>query len=488
MKKKFLILIFLPTVGFGQDVFDALELSGRDLISGSAREAALAGATGALGGMPASFITNPAGVGIYRSSEISLSADNNSFYNTANWNGEKRASFSNKFSLGNVSLVNAKLIGGSTLTASNFGFAYNRTRRFQNRAVFTTASAPTASALIADQCGGLSATDFSFPDAFEDAGIGWFSALGVGSGLVQELGEGIWQSAVPTNVAARYEIAASGYADEFSAVYAANFQDVFYFGASVSVEHLNYTKTSVLRETFPTGEWALENSLIYSGFALKCRLGAILRPLWWLRLGLATCLPSRINLSQYSQPKIFSSLGEKSISLAPNIVEADQYNLYTPANILASAGFLISDKAAIDLDYEVKFLNLMRYYESGFGEKNAEIKNFARPQHILRLGGEYKPAPFFAVRLGAFGASAQIRENAQRLLPENSLRTDPEAFRPYITWGASLGVGFRRSVWGIDLAYIFTEQNGDFSYTPSAARASEIQQSHRVLLTGSWRF
>lgn len=73
MKRIFLIsLISLATVSlFAQDEWDALRYS-RVYYNGTARFTGLAGAFGAVGADPSVLATNPAGIGMYKSFEFTM--------------------------------------------------------------------------------------------------------------------------------------------------------------------------------------------------------------------------------------------------------------------------------------------------------------------------------------------------------------------------------------------------------------------------------
>ena len=81
MKKIFLGLLAcgLPMIAEAQETFDALQMSQTEL-RGTARFQSMAGAFGALGGDLSTLNQNPAGIGVYRSSDagITLSLDFNS--------------------------------------------------------------------------------------------------------------------------------------------------------------------------------------------------------------------------------------------------------------------------------------------------------------------------------------------------------------------------------------------------------------------------
>lgn len=75
MKRNLFIAMafFVSVHSFGQGEIDAYRFSKNEL-SGTARSQAMGGAFGALGGDATGVAINPAGIGVYRSSEIIFNA------------------------------------------------------------------------------------------------------------------------------------------------------------------------------------------------------------------------------------------------------------------------------------------------------------------------------------------------------------------------------------------------------------------------------
>lgn len=88
MKKKVLALLLcgLPLVINAQDAFDVLQMSQTEL-RGTSRFQSMAGAFGALGGDLSVLTQNPAGIGVYRNSDlgITMSLDFNSTKEVIHW-------------------------------------------------------------------------------------------------------------------------------------------------------------------------------------------------------------------------------------------------------------------------------------------------------------------------------------------------------------------------------------------------------------------
>ena len=74
MKRIFLTIsaLAISFATFAQSAYDALNLSQTNPVLGTARYSAMAGAMGALGGNVSTMKDNPAGLGIYRSFDITF--------------------------------------------------------------------------------------------------------------------------------------------------------------------------------------------------------------------------------------------------------------------------------------------------------------------------------------------------------------------------------------------------------------------------------
>ena len=105
MKKAICILAsaFLLSGGavFAQGEMDAYKFSQYDL-SGTARYLGMGGAFGALGGDISAMGGNPAGLGIYRSSEIVTTLSLSSMKTNTEWSGTKMDENRTKFNFDNI--------------------------------------------------------------------------------------------------------------------------------------------------------------------------------------------------------------------------------------------------------------------------------------------------------------------------------------------------------------------------------------------------
>ena len=110
---------------YSQSEMDALKFS-RSGLYGTARSMGMGGAFGALGGDMTGVSINPAGIGVYRSSEIAgtfgLQSNNSKVGDIKN-----RA---NDFNMHNFGFVGYFPLRNETMPLINFGFAHNRHNSF----------------------------------------------------------------------------------------------------------------------------------------------------------------------------------------------------------------------------------------------------------------------------------------------------------------------------------------------------------------------
>jgi hypothetical protein len=123
-----LLVVFTLFSGLsGQNVDDALRYS-QVFYGGTARFMSMGGAFTALGGDISSLSQNPAGIGVFRSSEMSVTPQLNYINSTAGFHGNT-SDYIYNFNLGQAGFVsNIVTNKGSTgLLKLNFGYSFNKT-------------------------------------------------------------------------------------------------------------------------------------------------------------------------------------------------------------------------------------------------------------------------------------------------------------------------------------------------------------------------
>ena len=223
------IALLFTGMTWAQTEYDALKVAQYD-INGTARYVSMGGAFGALGGDPSAIKDNPAGLGIYRKSEINGTMGLSLQGASATWNNGNGSNDSYKLGFNNFSYVMAfptwrSEKNNSGIQSSNFSFAYNRLKNF-NRQVTVNGGALGTSMTdyMAYFTNGITSYDLTYErnvyDPFDNTNIPWISVLAYEGYLMNEIGEnsGSWESFLDfgETVTPKYVMRESGFIDEFS--------------------------------------------------------------------------------------------------------------------------------------------------------------------------------------------------------------------------------------------------------------------------------
>ena len=131
MKKIFLsaLLAITPSLLMAQSAIDAYQLTQSDL-KGTARFVSMGGAFGALGGDLSTMTQNPAGIGVYRSSEIGVTLDINIQGTKSNSFGSSMSEDQTKVYCPNFGYVGSLKLNGDVMPFLNWGISYGRSASF----------------------------------------------------------------------------------------------------------------------------------------------------------------------------------------------------------------------------------------------------------------------------------------------------------------------------------------------------------------------
>ncbi|MBT6766360.1 MAG: hydrocarbon degradation protein, partial [Prolixibacteraceae bacterium] len=135
--KLFAILFFIPFFVEAQDLADALRYSNLQ-IQGTARSGGMGNAFGALGGDFTSVSINPAGIGLYRSGELSLTPTFGQTQVESNYLGSMRSDSKYNFAFNNISYVSTIQTQNRSETgiiSVNVGIGFNRLKDFNSTMV-----------------------------------------------------------------------------------------------------------------------------------------------------------------------------------------------------------------------------------------------------------------------------------------------------------------------------------------------------------------
>lgn len=301
---------------------------------GTARAMGMGGAFVSLGADLTSMTLNPAGLGMYRRNEITLtplvSLSSASTGGTSEWLDNSRS----RFSLANLGVaLNLYENPKRGLVSLTLGIGVNRVADFNTRYSFSSESRydsgtgqlmPTIADIFGQQLGQAGI----WPAANGSLGYNadpafWPAILGYNGYMLNVENNGREDLWVPSyighnaSVGHSMDVVHSGSINEFSLSVGGNIDNVVYFGASLGVQSVRRTSRVTYQEEYlyPGSDGValdrdgrpLEAQLDYaslqqrqtlSGAGVNFKLGVTVRPVAGLRLGAAFHTPTYYSLSQ----------------------------------------------------------------------------------------------------------------------------------------------------------------------------------------------
>ena len=479
MKKNILVALLAAasTLAFAQTEYDALKLTQTEL-SGSARYMAMGGAFGALGGDATALKDNPAGLGVYRSSEIAVTLNSMIQNTTSTWNSTQSTEDLYKTKLNSFSYVMTMPRWeekSSGLLSSNFSFTFNRLQNFNRKvSANTTGSSFSFTDFLAAFSEGYSAADLSestaYPDPYENSNNAWLSVLGYQNYLINPLADNKWSSILSEGekVNPSTYLFETGSVSEYGIGWGGNINNNLFLGANLNMQDLSYSVNSSISESFTQGGgFDLTTALTQSGVGFNLKLGAIYLPSNNLRLGVSFHTPTIYTISEYTKVNNFttSEIGDEYLPLQGY---SHDYKITGPLQAQASAAYLFGKKGLISVEYNyINYPGMRLGLENGdtkyYQDENRNMSNVFIAGQNLKFGAEYKLNPSFALRAGY--ALMKSPANAGYLqgksLKLNSANTNTEYFNQFDTKYLTAGAGYRAAGWFLDLAYAQKIQDED---------------------------
>ena len=449
--------------------------------SGTARNQAIGGAMGSLGGEITSTFVNPAGLGFYKNSEFVITPAYNFSRTKGAFRGSDPMSLTN---VNNIYLGTSGFVFGwsdkyTKWKSKAVSLAINRVANFkQDIYYFGTNDFSSFSEQFAEE---FSNSGLPINADLTNASLTAGTKLAVytylidtatinGSkqvvGLPQRNAFMQNQNALLTQ---ENHVVTSGGITEIALGFAANMDDKLYLGGSLGVPIVNYERNSIYGESDASGN--TNNNFNYSrfrqtytskGIGLNAKLGVIFKPVEYVRLGLAIHSPSiyglkdtytasmATNLENYfGTSSGYDSIGLKTIT--GNDEELFKYDLVTPFKFIISGSYVFREVEDITrqrgfITADIEYVN---HRGSNFSASeqntddtyykgvNDDIDAVYRGAFNFRVGGELKFKTIMT-RLGFayFGSPYKEKELKARRM------------------NLSGGLGYRNKGIFIDLTYV----------------------------------
>jgi long-subunit fatty acid transport protein len=479
------VLLLSSVMLFAQGEMDAYRYSQLDL-NGSARSMSMGGAFGALGGDMSAMSNNPAGLGVYRSSEVQATLTVNNAHTNATWTGIKNSENQTKLAFDNFSYVSYLPTGNeSGFKGWNFGIAYNKVKDF-NR-IIKAVGRPDVSLgdYIASrtsrafgQNGGIYLEELIADNNYNpynnnDLNGHWLSILGYGSGFIMpkndvDKNDVYYSSFSGAPKEAMFRLTEKSSIVEYDFSLATNISDRVFLGATLGITDLDYRMAAQQDENFEGEDYAsLANNLETEGVAYSVNVGVIARPIDVLRVGVAYNSPKWYSLTDYYYAKgetyVSSYTSQPKMEGETPTGQYAEYRLQTPDRWIFSLAGVIGNTALVSADYELTNYKSMRLSDrEGYAyQDNEYIREDFGLGHTLKLGGEVKVTPQFALRAGYIWQPSPMKEllrhGEQEVLPIGTISHFTVSNTTHY-YTAGLGYRFTPNFY-MDLAYILRIQN-----------------------------
>ncbi len=452
-----MLLIAFSTCTMAQSEVDALRYSRLNNL-GSARFVALGGAFGALGADFSTLSYNPAGIGLYKSSEISITPSLAIGKTEATFNGSFRDDLKYTFNLGSVGIVMAtnpvSRNQQSMWKNVQFGFGVNRMANFNNRVMiegdnnessFLTPYRDAAQGIAPQDLGAYNTglaydADLFFYDNQLDSANSIYQIFYPNGGVNQ-----------------RKSIESKGSLNEMIFSIGANYGDRLYLGATLGVPYIRYSEISKFTETdesivdpnsfYNYKMFTKTDNLETSGTGINFKLGIIFRATDFLRIGGAIHTPTfYTGMADSWNTSIESHFDDGSSLTARSPEGFYEYELTTPMRAIGSVGFIIGKAGLISADYEyVDYASArLRAVDYDFNSENEAIRDNYLVAHNLRFGTEW--------RYGSLNFRGGYNISA------NPYRYGTDATNSSF----SLGLGIREKNFFIDMAWVHSNMDDEY--------------------------
>ena len=492
---------------------DAYTLSTTE-INGTARSVAMGGAFGALGGDVSVLSGNPAGLGIYRSSEITGTFDLSSVNTSTNWTGLKTDVNKTGFTVSNFAFSMYFPSGSDGLRSWNLGFSYNRLKNFKRSYKMISKGQDYS---MADYSAWRASNAFGYGDGitldeltlsgsndpYNNSYLSghWLPVLGFESGMYDHFAgrpneyqsafgwesNGNWVIDSPYKNA--LSVNESGYMDEYNLGLGFNFSNFMFLGASLLVTDIDYKYSSFHEDFFVFDDRKddylyMENRLNTKGTAVSANVGVITN-LQMLRIGVAYHSPRWYSMTDYYHAWAGTEINGYNNPHIENETPTDSYSEYrfrTPDKWIFSAAAIIGQSALISADYEV-----MNYKNMLFADRNGSSNSITNDYiqedytwaHTFKLGTEVKSSTQLAFRAGYALQTSPMREN----LANNNVEVLPAGTIPHFTVTSkpvnyiTAGVGYRfNQNFYTDLAWVYRLGRSDaYAFSNTYSRTGQVE-------------
>lgn len=452
MKKISFLLITLGIASFvqAQSEIDALRYSLTQRPA-TARSFGMGSSFGALGADLSSFGTNPGGIGLYKRSGMEFSFALHNLDNTTLYNGTSANSLNSKFTLNNFGIVGSKKPANGDWVSFNFGIGYSKTNDFADDITIRgTDFNATIMDVFAAQAAGVNPETIGDDLPFTSGPAYYAYAIDPGDSL----GTFYVPAASGGQIIQSKSIERSGAQSETSFSFGGNYKDILFVGGSLVFQGVRFLEKGIYREEFEEGEplqnLSFQENIRADGTGVGLKLGFIIKPAEWVRVGAAYHTRTVISMRENYDTRVTSTLTGGTTYNEASPILVTNYNLRTPARLMANAAFVLGKAGVVAVDYEFTDFNAMNMKGTGtnssynYDIENETIDAIYRGTHRVSAGMEWRVAKAWYFRGGA-------------MYQQSPFVDDVANNDPNISYTG--GIGYRSDYFFIDLAAGYQTRN-----------------------------
>ncbi|MBQ8712819.1 MAG: hemin receptor [Prevotella sp.] len=500
-----------------QETYEIADVATQDL-NGTARYVSMGGAMEALGADISTISSNPAGIGLFRKSQLVGTLG------LVSQDGEDGWSSANKTNVSFDQIGFVYVSRTSPTSFLNFGFNYHKSRNFdQILSVTDRLSGASQSKLTFEKFRwGLiqSADDASYTQADMLYHEGLYD-----TNLLNEDGSFNTEAYPFSGDSYNYHRGNSGYIGEYDINLSGNINNRVYLGITMGIHDVNYRGHSLYNEQMQDNpyrlyEATLEDTRDIDGTGFDVKAGVIFRPVEEspFRLGLYINSPVFYSLKSSNTTSLLLN-GERYGDHNPH-AGSFEYEFRTPWKFGISAGHTVGNYLALGAtleysdysatDARIKGENGYDWFYDEYwstsesdNDMNQHVKETLKGVATVKVGVEAKPDKDLAIRAGYNYVSPMYKEGGVRGFYQDGspVWSDGTYFASttdYTNWKAThrltLGLGFNLGMnWKLDAAYQYSMQKGEFvpftgsdDNLPYAINVSNNR--HQVMMTLGYSF
>ena len=481
MKKKIIfgLMAMAAITANAQETYENANLMKPEL-TGTARYIGMGGAMEALGADISTISTNPAGIGLFRSSSVNLSFGLSSQQDVTTYGSDHKT----VPSFDQAGFVYSMRTNSKSFL--NFAFNYSKSRNFNQ--ILNAAGKLNGSAqnkltynkfvgnddfIYIDKDGTL------LSDYIQFSQLDYLYANNINYDE-DEAGNGSFYG-YDGDAYDMYR-AQSGYIGRYDFNISGNVNNRFYWGVTVGVQDVHYNAYSDYIESLGTSTVEVMDTRKITGTGVDVKAGVIFRPVEEspFRIGLSVSTPTwyKLTTSNYTSMSLLNGNVSQQL-FAPEIGESYEFKLYTPWKFGASLGHTVGNNLALGLSYEyadystadTRVIDGYDYYgnEESYSEyaTNQHTKNTLKGVSTIKAGLEFKPDPSLAVRLGFNYVAPMYDKLGVKDGTLDSYGVFYQSQSDFTNWEdtyrITAGLGYNIDKFSIDLAYQYSTTNGNFS-------------------------